>query len=134
LSLRYRNNRAKNISELKLNRNKNGPKTSKRGWKTSEEIDRDSYEKQLIEDWNISHPECVLEKFLYNKMKERSEEYYQVSDTKPVFAYTIDKPKVIDISEVNRKEVYDRHRLHKKPCCQSQLDMIELSLLPDDSS
>lgn len=131
---RNRKKRALNLTVLKR-----GRKLRVEGYRTSEELDRDSHESELVSSWISGHPNSVLTKFCYSVRKEGSEtednpegDYYTMSDTKPVYAYTIDTPKVTDISEINTKAVYNKHKNHfPKPCCQTRLDMIELGLIPE---
>jgi hypothetical protein len=126
---KYRKSRAINVHRFVRNLLPDGkPKPKK------------SYELELASNWKLGHPKSVLTKFSYSVKKEGSEteenpqgDYYTMSDTRAVYAYTVsDSPKVTDVFEVNIRGFYDRHKPHKKPCCQTRLDMIELGLIPKD--
>jgi hypothetical protein len=125
---KYRKNRPLNVPRLVRKLLPDGKPKAKK-----------SYELELAIYWKLGHPNSVLTKFSYSVKKEGSEtednpqgDYYTMSDTRAVYAYTIDSPKVTDISHVNTKQFYDLHKAHKKPCCQTRLDMIELGLIPPD--
>jgi hypothetical protein len=92
------------IKVSKLLVGKRGPKAKKDGWKSSEELDRSHYQNELVDTYDS------------NRLGD-------IVAPKPI----------VNISEVNTKELYDLHRFHSKPCCETRKQLIELGLLQEKS-
>jgi len=84
---------------------KRGPKAKKDGWKSSEELDRSTYQNELVDAYES------------NRIGEKPKQEPTLS-----------------IENINTKELYDRHRFHEKPCCETRRQLIELGILKPELS